>query len=154
MTILSNLQFDLCLAHVKVQSEKKLLQVLSSEVSALCGMDDAAFCDIFEQNENSVIVGAGEGVAVLDLRHALVKRPLLVLMTLDQPVDLRTSEARGVDIIAAVLSPESYGPLHLQRLAGVTRLLRNMPLCAALREARDADSMVVLFSSESRMIAA
>ena len=54
-----------------------------------------------------------------------------------------------------VMSPMKDGPLHLRRLARISRLLRNHTLCNQLRQAGDAKEMMdIIMEPESWTLAA
>lgn len=151
----SDLNFDLFLARMKAQSQKKVFYDLASETAELCGVDVETLYRVFSRRLEERTFGMGRGVAIFDVKSMQVQRPALVIATLENMVDFNALDGQPVNILAAVISPYSLGPIHLQKLAQVSRLLNDDCLCNALRDARDEDAIRVLFlSSQGKMMAA
>lgn len=151
----SDLNFDLFIARMKAQSQKKVFHDLASEAAVTCGVDAETLSRIFSRRLEERTFGMGRGVAIFDVKSLQVQHPVLVMATLENMVDFNALDGQPVNILAAVISPASLGPVHLQKLAQVSRLLNDEDLCNALRDARDEDAMRVLFlSSQGRMMAA
>lgn len=140
-----SLHIDLFFANLKAQSQNRIFEILAQETSALCMTNVEALEDVFEQRLYERSCCVGDGVAIFDVKSAIIQKPVLVMSTFDQPLDFNAPDLKPVDIMAAVLSPQSHGPFHLQRLASISRMLRSNDLRAALRDAKDADAVQVLF---------
>lgn len=99
--------------------------------------------------------GIGDGVALAHLRLRGLARPCIIFARLPRAIDFAAVDGRPVDLALLLLSPEGDGPLHLRRLARLTRLLRDDVLCRHLRGTEDADTLRALLSDpQSRRLAA
>ena len=155
MKIQKELNFELYLPNIKVQTQDKAFELLSKEVQALCGVQAAILLDVFKIRLAQRTFGMGDGIAIFDVKSSVIKKPALVIGTFDQELDFDALDGKPVDIMVAVISPLDDSAAHLQRLASVARLLRCADLCQALRDAQDEDAMRVLFMpSQDWMVAA
>jgi PTS system nitrogen regulatory IIA component len=73
---------------------------------------------------------------------------------LQHPVDYGAVDAQPVDLIWALLSPETQGASHLKALAYVSRMLRKESLVQQLRGASNASTAYALVSEQLRQNAA
>jgi mannitol/fructose-specific phosphotransferase system IIA component len=53
-----------------------------------------------------------------------------------------------IDIVLVLVSPDKYGPLHLQYLSRLTRMFREEKLLTAIRSVTSVDGMVAVLSSD------
>ncbi|MGH1456086.1 MAG: PTS sugar transporter subunit IIA [Alphaproteobacteria bacterium] len=149
------LNFDFYLPKMKVQTQNRAFDVLAEEVQSICGVQSSVLFDIFKVRLAQRSFGFGDGVAVFDVKSSAIKKPALVIATFDHDVEFESLDDKPVDIMAAVISPLSDGPTHLQKLAVVSRVLRCHDLRQALRDAKNEDEMQVLFMpSQDWMMAA
>jgi len=154
MSLLAGLRFDCFLPRMREQNPDGVYRRIAEHIAPLCGTDVCTLKDIFSTKEHISPSAVGGKVAIIDVRSSLIKTPVVILGTTEHEVDFHAQDNEAVDIFAAVVSPTSYGPLHLQRLAAISRLLRNEELCEALREARDPDTMSVLMMPTQRWMSA
>ena len=139
------IHFDILAVRLKAQDQDDIFRYLAQESAPFCTPDHAVLFDLFQDRLEEINCGMGEGVAVFDLQSPVVCSPVLALITLAQDMAFGAVDNRPVDLMAAVLSPQSDGSLHLQRLARLARLLRTPALCTALRDADNTDAAEVLF---------
>ena len=64
-----------------------------------------------------------------------------VFAKLDKPVDFEALDGEPVDLVFALIAPESAGADHLKALARVARVLRDGAVTQKLRAAQDADAI-------------
>ena len=155
MSLSKELEFDLYLSRIKAQSQQKVFEELGTEVCPLCGVREETMRDAITQRLSERTFGMGDGVAIFDLRDPFIKRPVSVIATLEHDVDFKALDDKPVNIIAAILSPQSDGPKHLQRLSVLSRVMRSEKLQEALRDVSSEDEMRALFMpSQDWMVAA
>ncbi len=155
MRSVKELEFDLFLARVKAKTQGRAFEVLAEQAASLCGTEASVLRKVFARRLSERTFGMGEGISIFDVKSDDIKRPVLAMLTFDNDIDFNALDNRPVNVMAAVISPRSSGPFHLQRLASVSRVLRSQDLCDALRDARDEDALRVLFMpSQDWMIAA
>ncbi|MCB1681755.1 MAG: PTS sugar transporter subunit IIA [Rhodospirillales bacterium] len=153
--MLKNLTFDLILTDLKAQTHKKCFREIAHALADEAGLDPAVLTRLFIYKEKRQTSAIGQGVAILDLQSVRVSQPLLVLAVLDHTVDFSAPDEKPVDLVAAILSPLTDGAVHLQRISGVSRLLRDQALCQSLREAKDRDTLrLLLMAPDKRLYAA
>ena len=145
MSIAKELHFDVLMTDVKAQAQSKVFEILAKEAAPTCGVDADVLYNVFDQNAEDRTFSLEDGVAIFDVKSTHIKTPTLAVMTFDRDIDFNTMDGKPVNIMAAVLSPQSCGPVHLQRLANVSRVLRSHDLCMALREVDNTDAMRALF---------
>lgn len=145
MSIAKELHFDVLMTDVKAQAQSKVFEILAKEAASTCGVDADVLYNVFDQNAEDRTFSLEDGVVIFDVKSTHIKTPTLAVMTFDRDIDFNTMDGKSVNIMAAVLSPQSCGPVHLQRLANVSRVLRSHDLCTALREVDNTDAMRALF---------
>ncbi len=150
--MLKDLTFDLVLTDLKAQTQRKCLREIAGFLAAEAGLDAAVLGRLFAYKEKRQRSAIGRGVAIVDLQSVRLTRPILALAVLDHSVDFRAPDGRGVDLVAAVLSPLSDGPVHLQKISGVSRFLRDDALCESLRMAKDPDAVRLLLMGPERRL--
>ncbi len=149
------LNFDLHLPKMKVQTQSKAFELLAEDVESICGVQSSTLLDIFKVRLSQRSFGFGDGVSVFDVKSSAIKKPVLVMATFDHEIEFESLDDKPVDVMAAVISPLSDGAEHLQKLAVISRVLRCHDLCQALRDAKTEDEMKVLFMpSQDWMMAA
>lgn len=149
------LKLDIVVPHLKANSRKQVLSCLSEEAADFTGLNQEHLFKklIFrEQTETSAV---GNGVAIPHMYVKKLDKPFMLFARLDQPVGFNASDGTPVDLVFLVMSPDADGPLHLRRLARVSRILRNETLRMQLRGTEDADTLYsLLHDPVHRMLAA
>jgi nitrogen PTS system EIIA component len=150
-----DIQIDLFLPNIKACSQKQLLNILVKHVAPLTFQPEKRLLKGLEEKEATSTFAIGDGIIVPNLQLMFIPKPFKALCTLKKPVDLGAADKRAIDTVCLVLSPLHEGPLHLRRLARMSRLLKNQNLRRALRDAPDAKSMkATLEEPQSIMLAA
>ncbi|RUO71929.1 PTS IIA-like nitrogen regulatory protein PtsN [Idiomarina ramblicola] len=131
---------------VEGASKKRLLETISQIVAPkLSGITRH---DIFESllnRERLGSTGIGLGIAIPHGRLSNANHPVAVLLTLDEPVEFDSIDNQPVDIIFALLVPESEHENHLQTLASVARRMNDKDCTRALRQADSDKALYQLF---------
>lgn len=134
---------------------KQVYQELSQCAGLHTEQNPATIFDRLMACETCETSGIGDGVAIPHLSLSGVKDSYMALARLQQPVDFNAVDARPVDLVFLLISPEKDGPRHLSRLAGVTRMFRNKHLRQQLRGNKDKDVLqALLLDPQSRLLAA
>lgn len=136
---------DVFIAGLKSQTQKRVFEEVAQSVSNTCFCPIVDLNRIFERRLSERTFGMESGVSVFDVQSSLVKKPIVVLATLENKLDFKALDGSLVDIVAAVISPRNEAGTHLQKLSWISRLLHDQNLCGALRSAKDEDAMRVLF---------
>ncbi|MDV6315966.1 PTS IIA-like nitrogen regulatory protein PtsN [Idiomarina sp. HP20-50] len=134
---------------VESASKKRLLETISQIVAPkLSGITRH---DIFESlinRERLGSTGIGLGIAIPHGRLPNANHPVAVLLTLDEPIEFDSIDNQPVDIIFALLVPESEHENHLQTLAAVARRMNDKDCTRALRQADSDKTLYQLFVGE------
>jgi mannitol/fructose-specific phosphotransferase system IIA component (Ntr-type) len=85
--------------------------------------------------------GVGDGIALPHAATPDVINAAVVLVRLASPVDFEAIDNLPVDIILALILPEGETHLHLQLLAGLSRLCKNPEFLALIRLSQDSEAL-------------
>ncbi|MDM8552821.1 PTS sugar transporter subunit IIA [Desulfobacterales bacterium HSG2] len=88
--------------------------------------------------EETMSTGVGGGVAFPHTASREAEDATVLLLRPLEPVEFDSLDGRPVDIILPIVIPENETALHLQILAGISRLCRNPNILKAVRTARDS----------------
>lgn len=147
---------DVVLPELKANNQKQAFQVITEYAADHTGLDQKKLFDrLMAWERKAAISGIGEGVAILHLSIKDIERPFMMLARASQKVDYDSVDGEPVDLIVLLLSPEEDGPYHLQRLARISRILRDKDLCNRLRGANSSDAIrALLYDPENTQLAA
>ncbi len=145
MSIAKEFHFDILMTDVKAQTQPKIFETLAEEAAPLCDVDVDVLSNVLDRHSDDRTFYLSDGVAIFDVKSTCIKTPVMAMMKLDRGVAFNAMDGKCVDILASVLSPMSCGPIHLQRLANVSRILRSRDLCNALHDVESTDAMRALF---------
>lgn len=150
-----NVETNVILPGLKVGSSKQVLQLVAAEASLHIDADAEFLYDELVRKEAHTPSGIGGGVAILHLQTSRLTKPFVMLARLHEHIDFNAVDNEHVDLVVLLLSPEKDGPLHLCRLAHVSRVYRSERFCAELRSAQGEDGIrALLMMPEEWQIAA
>lgn len=136
-----DIQFDLILTNLKVTNRKQLLMQLARHASEHLDISEQRLYKKILHHEKTANTYLGDDIALPNFQGKNIPKSFTVLATLDKPIDFCGDDFSPVDLIGLVLSPADDGPLHLRRLARISRLLKNDILHKRLSEAIDAEAV-------------
>jgi nitrogen PTS system EIIA component len=87
--------------------------------------------------EKTMSTGIGLGIAIPHADHPNVAAPLLVLIRPEKPIDFDSLDNEPVDIVFGLIMPERKTHLHIQLLAGISRVCKNQVFLEAARSIND-----------------
>ncbi len=155
MGIITRFNSDLFLAKIGLQEEDDLFDVLAKEMANMCGVLASELRNIFDYYKSDKIFSIGGGVAIFDIKSSIIRFPAIAVVALEKDMNFEYIGDENIDIIAVVISPKSYGPHHLQRLANISRLLKSKDLCFDLRVASNEYKLQeILISTKNNFVAA
>lgn len=140
------INIDAVRAPVKATSKKRLLQDLADMAENVYGLPAATVYKSLMDREALGPTGVGRGVAIPHARFNGVTRVIGLFMRLEKPVDFDSIDRQPVDLIFALLAPESAGAEHLKALARVSRTLRSEVVCAKLRSTFDTSAIYAILT--------
>jgi len=93
------------------------------------------------RRERIMSTGVGDGIALPHAATPDVADAAVLLVRLKDPIDFDALDNLPVDIILALILPEGQTHLHLQLLAGLSRLCKNPEFLALIRLSRDPKTL-------------
>lgn len=93
------------------------------------------------RRERIMSTGVGDGIALPHAATPDVTNAAVLLVRLSNPVDFDAIDNLPVDIILALILPEGQTHLHLQILAGLSRLCKNPEFLALIRLSQDSAAL-------------
>jgi nitrogen PTS system EIIA component len=89
------------------------------------------------QREKTMSTGVGNGICFPHTTSSELTESALMLIRPLNPLDFEALDKLPVDIILAIIVPENQTSLHLQMLAGMSRLCRVPEFLTLVRSAED-----------------
>ncbi|MBS3785192.1 MAG: PTS sugar transporter subunit IIA [Gammaproteobacteria bacterium] len=136
-----------------VTSKKRSLELLSELLTD--DLDTTSARAVFEGltlRERLGSTGLGHGVALPHSRGASIEAPRAAVIRLEKPIDFDAVDKEPVDLIFALLVPESSNDEHLRILARLAEMFRDTAFCARLRACRsntDLHSSLIEWQSQN-----
>ncbi len=98
---------------------------------------DALFKGL-KHRERTMSTGVGGGICFPHASSSEAKEASILLIRLNSPVDYDSLDDLPVDIVLALVVPENETTLHLQILAGISRLCRRTDFLDTVRHHTDS----------------
>ncbi|HHH43006.1 MAG TPA: PTS sugar transporter subunit IIA [Gammaproteobacteria bacterium] len=131
-------------------SKKRSLEVLSDLLAgAVPDYTQAEIFDSLVARERLGSTGLGNGVALPHGRLRSLKQPIAALLTLRQGIDFDAIDRKPVDLLYALLVPESSDEEHLKILAQLAALFSNPEFCSRLRDCGSSEQCLELIHNQS-----
>lgn len=125
------------LERLNATSKKEVLQSAANHIAPLIGQDPLVVFDVLWERERLGTTGVGYGIAIPHGRVEKLGKVQGFFMRLAEPIAFEAIDDRPVDLVFVLLAPADAGADHLHALATVSRLLRDVKLCEAIRKAKD-----------------
>ena len=137
------------LAKVRVNSKKRLLELLANEVSKELPEADANnIFDAFLSRERLGSTAMGEGIAIPHCRVKQCKRILGFFVQLESSIDFDAMDGKPVDLIFAVVVPVEANDEHLQVLSEVAKIFSQANIRTRLRNNDDTEQLLHILTDE------
>ena len=130
--------------NVQASNKRELVQILSSKIANLSGLDERVIFDAVWERENLGSTGYGDGVAFPHARIEGLDKVSALFARLDEPVDFDSLDGKPVDLVFLLISPENSGADHLTALATLSRVLKTEGSCEKLRKAHSLDEIYTI----------
>lgn len=98
--------------------------------------------------------GVGRGVGIPHARFSGLSEVKGLFVRLEKPVDFEFIDRQPVDLVFALLAPESAGAEHLKALARVSRTLRSEAVCTKLRSTFEPAALYAILTEDKAIQAA
>ncbi len=142
------------MSSLRVNTKKQAFQEIAERAARVSGLGEREIFDALWQREKLGSTGVGNGVAIPHCKLARAGRMFGIVAQLDQPIDFEATDGAPVDLIFALIAPESAGADHLKALSQIARTLRSAGIAKMLRAARDPEAIYTLLTDSPRSDAA
>ena len=120
-------------SQAQVSSKKRLFHDLAEMAAQAYKLNPTTTLDALQERESLGATGVGHGVALPHARIPGLDRVAGLFLRLEKPMDFDAVDRQPVDLVFALLAPDSPGVEHLKALALVSRTLRDGDMRAKLR---------------------
>ncbi|MBE0413073.1 PTS sugar transporter subunit IIA [Yoonia sp.] len=135
-------------------SKKRLFHDLGDLAETCYGLSSSNVIEALIEREGLGPTGVGHGIALPHARLAGVDSVVGMFLRLEKPLNFDAVDRQPVDLVFALLAPESAGVDHLKALALVSRTLRDSATCAKLRANHDAATLHTILTEHQATQAA
>ena len=97
--------------------------------------DSSRLYNSMKMREKTMSTGVGNGIGIPHAASWEAKKPAVLLIRPAKAIDFKALDGLSVDIVLALVVPENQTPLHLQMLAGISRLCQEANLLKLVRQA-------------------
>ena len=132
---------------IKVASKRQVLQNLSMLASRLSNLPAREIFDALLERERLGTTGVGHGVAIPHGRFKAIDGIVGLFAQLAAPIDWDAVDGEAVDLVFLLLVPDEAGAEHLQALARVSSLLREMMQRKKLRQAKSREVLFEILTA-------
>jgi PTS system nitrogen regulatory IIA component len=127
-------------------SKKRVLQTLAERLAnSVPGVTELELFDQLIARERLGSTGLGQGIALPHCRLTNLDRPVAALVKLDEAVDFESPDRQPVDLLFALVVPETATDEHLQLLSAVVERFNDTDTVQALRDTSTPDDLLRLF---------
>jgi nitrogen PTS system EIIA component len=145
------LDFDAIKPSLSAGNKRVVLQQLAQMAAARLDVDPAEVLSSVTERERLGSTGFGHGVAIPHGKIEGLNRIYCLFARLSDPIDYKSIDGQGVDLVFLLLSPPDAGAEHLKALAAVSRVTRHAPTLEKMRGARSRDALAaVLLGADER----
>ncbi|MBN1932084.1 MAG: PTS sugar transporter subunit IIA [Desulfobacterales bacterium] len=142
MKIWKHLRTEHIFLNTPLSSKETLLRFVA-DTCARDGVvkDASALYQGMQDREQTMSTGVGGGIGFPHTTSQEAKEAAVLLIRLAAAIDFEALDAVPVDIVLALIIPENETRLHLQILAGASRLCRNPNFLKAVRKAENSEAL-------------
>jgi PTS system nitrogen regulatory IIA component len=97
--------------------------------------------DSLIERENTMSTGIGNGIGIPHAVSGEARDPSVLLIRLADSIDFEALDRLPVDIILALVVPDNQTHLHLQILAGISRLCKRAEFLDFVRQTHNASDL-------------
>ena len=138
MKIWKYLSADKIFLDIPLENKKMLIRFLARIPEGL-GVADSSdeIARRLMDRENTMSTGVGKGIAIPHAVYPDIHAPILVFLRPEKPVNFESLDDQPVDIVFGLIMPEKKTHLHIQILAGISRVCKNDVFLKAARSIND-----------------
>ncbi len=142
MKLCDHLKPDCIFLGKDLPAKEAVLRFAAEKFSA-CGepLDADTLFSCMMKRETVMSTGVGDGVGIPHGACKDLEEAHVLLVSLSAPVDYQALDNQPVDIIVAMVVPDTERELHLRLLACIARVLKNRKFGQLVRVASDPDTL-------------
>jgi PTS system nitrogen regulatory IIA component len=141
MLISEILSADCTKSAVPCSSKKRVLEMISELAAPRLGLDEQKIFDSLLAREKMGTTGIGGAIAIPHGRIPDGYPVTGVLLTLAEPIPFDSIDNQPVDLLFAMLVPESECKMHLKTLALIAEKFNDKNFCRQLRLTESDDAL-------------
>lgn len=147
MSIRKILSLEHVLCGVQSGSKKRALERIADLVGqGNPTVDTKELFNSLVTREKLGSTGLGNGVAIPHCRLASCQKPVAVFLQLAEPIDFDAIDRHPVDLIFALIVPDSSIDEHLKLLKKLAEKFSNPEICESLRTAESSEVLYQLIA--------
>lgn len=151
MKIKDIMQKELMILPLKAESKAAVIDEMTAQLYEHGVISDLTlFREGILNREAQASTGIGHEIAMPHAKNAAVKRPAVVFAKSDTGVDYDSLDGQPARLFFMIAAPDNANDVHLQVLAGLSRLLLDPDLIAALKQATTPEEVEALFDAAER----
>ncbi len=143
MKVYKHLRKDLIFLNVPLSDKDEVLR-FAADAFASAGVVPKAqtLFDGMKLREQTMSTGIGKGIGIPHTASLEAENPAVLLIKLSKPIHFESLDGSLVDIVLALVVPESQTSLHLQILAGISRLCERTEFPNLVRQAEQPGDLL------------
>jgi len=135
-------------------SKKRLFHEIGDLTEQVFGLPSAAIVEALMEREALGPTGVGQGIALPHARLPKLDEVAGLFLRLEKPMEFDSIDRQPVDLVFALLAPQSAGVEHLKALALVSRTMRDANICTKLRANADPATLYTILTEATTSQAA
>lgn len=135
-------------------SKKRLFHEIGDLAEQVHGLHSGAIVEALMEREALGPTGVGHGIALPHARLPKLEAVTGLFVRLEKPMEFDSIDRQPVDLIFALLAPQSAGVEHLKALALVSRTMRDANTCTKLRSNADPATLYTILTEATTSQAA
>ena len=136
------------LAKVRIQSKKRLLELLAKEVAReIPGASSTDIFNAFVSREQLGSTALGEGIAIPHCRVKQCNEIMGFFVQLESGIDFDAIDGEPVDLFYALVVPFEANDEHLQALSDIAFIFNQPGVITRLRNTHDKNQLLDIISS-------
>ena len=153
MRIFDKVPEELVLLKLKVEDKRSLFEKMAAVLASYGYVEDEYdLVNGLMEREEIMSTGIGQGMAVPHTDLGGTRHFVVVVATLDRPIEFHAHDGKPVDVVFTLLVPQDRFDLLSRLLAAVSRTLRDGSLLTRLRRTADAgEALAFLKASEDQV---
>ena len=143
MKVYKYLQPEHILLGIRRKDKDAVLQFVAEVFERDGVVNDAQLLfESLKEREATMSTGIGKGIGIPHAASVEVEYPAILLIRLADPIDFEALDGYPVDVLLALVVPENHAFLHLQILAGISRVFQRKEFLELVRNAEDPEKLL------------